>query len=506
MDMNWLDKAIASVAPRTAARRLGARLALEQLRSYDAAKAGRRTDGWITSGQSANAEIGPAAARIRARARELVRNNPHASRAVSIVASNVVGVGVKPRLTEEDRSSNPGALDAFAEWMQQSDPEGQLNWCAQQKLMMRTIFESGEALILWNRRRTETRLTVPLQCRILEPDFLDTSRDATSRNSSGQIIQGIEFNAMGERVAYWLYPEHPGDTFQFSRSRFESVRVPADRVDHVFDPLRPGQVRGVPWMASVALRLRDVDDTNEAEVVRRKIQACLAGFVVTVDPEAVVSGSSTTNAAGDRIETFAPGTMQYLEPGQDVRFTSPEASADYEGTLSVQLHAVAAGTGVTYEDMTGDLAKVNFTSMRVGKLAFYALVDQWQELMFIPQVCERAWRRVGMIATARNRALDPWPVPQWGKPGRPYIDPREVRAKIDEIRAGLTTLPKEIAAKGGDPVKALEEIAATNALLDQLEVTLDSDPRQAGRTGAAAQDEGTDDGEDESEDEDEDAA
>ena len=164
-----------------------------------------------------------------------------------------------------------------------------------------------------------------------------------------------------------------------------------------------------------------------------------------------------------------------------MKFSAPEASDNYAEFISVQLHAVAAGIGITYEDLTGDLTKVNFTSMRIGKLAFYALVDQLQELMFIPLVCDRAWARVGRTMVARDEL---WPAVEWGKPGRPYIDPREVKARIDEIRAGLTTLRREIASKGLDPDKVLAEIAETGATLDDLDITLDSDPRRSGRTGA----------------------
>ena len=43
--------------------------------AYDAAKVGRRTDGWVANGGSANVEIAPALSRVRNRCRDVVRNN-----------------------------------------------------------------------------------------------------------------------------------------------------------------------------------------------------------------------------------------------------------------------------------------------------------------------------------------------------------------------------------------------------------------------------------------------
>jgi hypothetical protein len=54
MSATWFDHAIASVAPRMAARRVMARQAFETLtRGYDGAARGRRTEGWRAPGSSA---------------------------------------------------------------------------------------------------------------------------------------------------------------------------------------------------------------------------------------------------------------------------------------------------------------------------------------------------------------------------------------------------------------------------------------------------------------------
>src|SRR5512144_1235180 len=96
--MNWLDRTIGFVAPAAALRRARHRAAMVALaRNYEGARVGRRTEGWVVAGTSANAEIGTALSRLRDRSRDLVRNNPYAAKAVQALLSNLVGTGILPR-------------------------------------------------------------------------------------------------------------------------------------------------------------------------------------------------------------------------------------------------------------------------------------------------------------------------------------------------------------------------------------------------------------------------
>jgi capsid protein len=81
-----------------AARRVMARQAFDTLtRGYDGAARGRRTEGWRAPGSSADTEIGVAGALLRDRMRDLVRNNPHAAKAVAVLVNNIIGAGIMPR-------------------------------------------------------------------------------------------------------------------------------------------------------------------------------------------------------------------------------------------------------------------------------------------------------------------------------------------------------------------------------------------------------------------------
>lgn len=490
--MDWLERGIAAVAPVWAVQRAQARLALDMVRAYDAAKTGRRTENWRATNASANAEIGAGAARIRARTRDLVRNNPWAAQAVRKLSSKTIGTGIIPRLRvgKDEIERKRAAADQWNAFAENCDPQGQQDFYGLQRLAARTMYESGEVLVRYHYRPSSWNLPVPLQLELLEPDYIDSSITRSEANGN-IIIQGIEFDKYGRRVAYRLFDEHPGEVISSWLKRgLQSHRVPASEISHIFDPLRPGQARGVSMFTAAALRLRDLDDYDDAELMRKKVAACFAAIVkrpASPTSSAAALGVSTTDEKGRKVETLNPGRIQYLETDGEITFANPPAAEGYMEFMTMQLHAVAAGTGVTYEQLSGDLSRANLSSLRAGSMDFWDFVDQQQWHVFIPQMCAPTWRRVGALlgATGKRNAAQDYPA-VWTPPGRKYLDPqKDVAANRDAIRAGLATLRQKIAETGEDPDEVLSEQAETLEQTDALGLVLDSDPRKVSRGGGA---------------------
>lgn len=478
--MNWLDFAIGALSPAAGLRRVRQRQALRLIaRAYDGAKAGRRTDGWVTAGTGANAEISPASARLRDRSRDLVRNNPYAAKAVGALVSNLVGTGIVPRARAKRTSAAKQADHLWLQFAGSCDADGLTDFGGLQALIVRSLVESGEVIVRFRDRRVEDGLPVPLQLQVLEPDHLDSAKTEDLADG-GYIVNGIEFDALGRRRAYWLFPVHPGD----SRGRVLSSRpVPARQVMHLYERLRPGQVRGVPWFASVILKLRDLDDYDDAELMRKKIEACFAAFVTGAQDEETL-GKPSVGSSGDRIESFEPGMIEYLEPGKDVKFASPSANGDYADYMRMQLHAVAAGVGLTYELLTGDLSQVNYSSIRAGLIEFRRRMESLQWQLIIPGLCQPVWARFVELAQASGKLPDGEITAEWTAPRFEAVDPlKDIQADILAVRAGVMTLKEAIARQGYDPAQVLAEIAATNAELDAAGITLDTDPRRSTKTG-----------------------
>ena len=438
----------------------------------------------MVAGSSANAEIGTALSRLRDRSRDLVRNNPYAAKAVQAVVSNLVGTGILPRARSGDAAVNEAADKLWARFAESCDADGLTDFSGLQALIVRAMAESGECLVRIRERRIEDGLPVPLQLQLLEPDHLDAGKTGDLPNG-GFVVQGVEFDPLGRRRAYWMFPVHPGEVAMFRRASLTSQPVPASSVLHLFDRLRPGQVRGVPWFAPVILKLRDLDEYDDAELVRKKIEACFAAFVTGADDEETL-GAAASRRRGPQGRELRARHDRIPRPRQGREVRHPVHAGGYAEYMRVQLHAIAAGVGLTYELLTGDLSQVNYSSIRAGLLEFRRRMEALQWQLLVPGLCRPVWQR--FVATAQ--AIGALPAgtieAEWTAPRFEAVDPlKDIQADILAVRGGLMTLKEAIARQGYDPAHVLAEIGTTNAELDALGIVLDTDPRKATKTGAA---------------------
>lgn len=477
-----LDRVIAYLAPRWGARRAWARQSLQAAQAfYDGATAGRRGASIRRFVADPNTISMRDLPRLRTGSRDLVANNPHAKRAAEAIVSELIGIGIGPQfLRSEERAEELEALADLHLETRACDSDGLHTYQGLQVLAAQTIVESGEVLVRRRWRRTGDGLPVPVQFQVLEPDFLDVAKDGAVEGG-GQMIQGVEFDALGRRRAYWLFDTHPGSRLHTAMSR----PIPARDVAHIYRCDRPGQVRGIPWLAAIMLRIADFCDYEDAQLMRQKIAACFVGFVKesfdgTVPPTVV------TNDAGQLVDQMEPGMIERLPPGTEIEFGSPPPASEYEPYVRTSLRTIAAGMGISYEALTGDLRGVNFSSGKMGRLAMERNVDRWRHHMFIPQFCSvlMGW----FLEAAELAGVDVAGITvRHIAPRRELIDPpREIPAEKDAIRAGLKTLTQAIRERGRDPVEHLREMARDNELLDDLGLRLDSDPRTKGQPAPGA--------------------
>jgi lambda family phage portal protein len=343
---------------------------------------------------------------------------------------------------------------------------------------------AGEVLVRRRWRRLDDGWAVPVQFQVLEPDYLDDTKDGPI-TGGGVIHQGVEYDALGRIRAYWLLREHPGGRFKSGASR----PIPARDVIHSFRLDRPGQARGIPWGAPVVLAHADFGDYEDAQRVRQKIAACWAAFI-TEEFEGPGLSNSTREEDDDLIDSFEPGMIERLLPGQSVTFAEPPGVGGYRDFSDITLHKIAAGWGISYEMLTGDLRGVNFSSGKMGRLETQRNIDRWQQLLVIPQIVEPMthwWLEAVALTgvaiegvTARHVAAK-----------HEMIDPtREFRSERDAIRAGQRTLTEALLARGRDPEEHFREYAEDMRRLDRLGVIIESDVRQRTSQGQPVDDDG----------------
>lgn len=474
---DWIDRAIEPFAPRAAARRRSARIALGEIRKYDAASRDRRTSGWNRPSTGPNAETGQGVVLLRNGARDLVRNNKYASAAVRQVVANMVGDGIAPQFSHEDKAIAQLAQDDWNRWAE-SKVDGLGDFYEVEKLAARGMVEGGESLVLWKPDRAGPDGRVE----VIEGDQLDITKNQ-SRASGARIIQGVQFDADNVRDAYWLFEEHPGDLLLLSS--YTSKPVFAEYVDHVFERLRPGQVRGVSWLASVALTLRDIADIEDAVRLKKKVEACLSLVLTPSEGEgSPLTGEATTSTTGRAdAESIRPGMIFRTKPGEDVHTLTPASVGDGVDFIRQQLAAVSANL-TPYYLMTGDTTSATYTSLRAANLGHHALLDDWQQNTMIPRLVRPAVdRRLRRLALAKDRRVLDCKV-TFALPVRRVIDPiKDLMAEVVEIRAGLKLMSKALAERGLNSDDHMREIARMNALIDELGLALETDPRRLTDSG-----------------------
>lgn len=471
-----MDRLLISLAPQWAAKRFRARhLATQIARHYEAAGVGRRTQNWNRSNGDADATIQKALIELRAHSRDLVRNVGWARRAQRVIANNTVGWGILPKPI----GGNPQkALEIWKAWAgtTECESEGRHTFAAIQALAMRSISTDGEVLIRRRFRRDSDGLTIPLQLQVLEADFLDHTKNMLTSPAGGPTIQGVEYDLLGRRAAYWIWPVHPGS----GRTIEPPARVPASEIIHVLYTERPGQTRGVSWFGAAIVPLKDLDEYEDAEMMKQKIASCFAAFVQDDGSGALNLGEQSV--VNPLIETLEPGQIQHLTPGQTVTFGTPPVAAP--STFDTRtLRKIAAGVGVTYEDMTGDYSNVNFSSGRMGRIAHYQNVTDWQEHMLIPLLCQGVWDWAMQAAVAGGQ-LKAVSTAEWITPAMPTIEPdKEALGTMRRVRTGQMTFSQMVREQGNDPEAFFAEYAADVKKLKSLGIVLDADASAVSQAG-----------------------
>ena len=441
---------------------------------YDAARYTRRTAGWSANSTGPNREIATDLQTLRNRHRDLARNNPWVRRAIQALVTNTIGPGIRCQWESAERQAR------WSRWWESTDcdADGRLTGYGIQALALRATVESGAALLRRRPRRPQDGLDIPLQLQLLEPDYIDHNKTEAIANG-GYITQGIEFGPFGRRQAYWLRPEHPGDPTP-RMTAGTSKRHPAEDFAHQYRIDRPGQVHGVPWGTGAMTRARMLDDYQDAQLERHRNAACYMAFRRIADPSLLNDEQTDAiNAAVGEYQLsdrFEPGIMQDLPPGMDIEFAQPPQPENDKDFQIAILRAVAADYGIPYEVLTGDLSEVNFSSARMGWNEFARNIDHWRWQMIHPQILapiERWYLEAEAIAghdTTGARAL-------WTAPSRTMVDKtREIKPLIEEIRAGLISLPEAIRQVGYDPVTLAQEQAEFIAVLDHLGLKVSSVP------------------------------
>jgi lambda family phage portal protein len=475
---NVLDRVIGAFAPEAALRREKARMQLAAVRGiraqYDGAAFSRRTQGWRRTLKDANYELMGSASVLAQTARDMVRNNPYAERAVSAIASDLIGTGITFQVLRNGQP-DPELQDLAKKHLESTscDADGRNNIYGLQLQAARTIVESGAVLSRYRPRFARDGLPVPFQIQMLEPDYLDSTRNGLLAN--GRYISGIELDQIGNRKAYWLFPDHPG---AIAAQGMIPVPIPAENIIHVFRQDRPGQQHGASWFAPVIMSMRDFAEYQDGQLLRQKIAGAFAVFRIGMEG---LEGDDEYDP-DSRSDFIEPGMIEDLPSGADVKFAAPPAVEGYADFAKISVRTFATGLNLPY-DIFGDLEGVNFSSGKIGRIQYFRQLDSWTWNMIIPQFCDGVAAWFFRAAQLVGKNVEGCTM-KWTPPRRELLDiATEGPAIRDMVRSGLMSPEAAIRERGENPDTVLEEWKRFADKVDALELTFDCDPRRVTQVG-----------------------
>ncbi len=249
-------------------------------------------------------------------------------------------------------------------------------------------------------------------------------------------------------------------------------------------------------LTQVLLRMFHLDKFDDATLLRQEIANLFTGFITKPAPDGekvdpLTGRPIVYDLQGVPMVAMEPGTMQELSPGEEITFnTPPGAASNYSDFIRQQLMAVAAGIGLPYEILSGDMKGVSDRALRVVLNEFRRRIQQIQHNQLVFQFCRPVWNRwldmavlSGAINAPRfhNNKADYRRV-KWIPQGWPYMHPvQDMQAQNLAVRSGFKSRSEVVSEQGYDSEQIDDEIAADNRRADELTLQYDSDGRQSSK-------------------------
>lgn len=375
-----------------------------------------------------------------------------------------------------------------------ADAERTLTFGQLLRLSAAHIFNDGEmvGLVEWAEdepTRFRTRL------RVVDPDRLS---NPNGKPDSPTLRGGVEKNAAGAPIRYWIREGHPSDLGGVANMIWTpweryATNLGRPQVLHAFDKLRAGQTRGVTRFASVLKLFRSFSRFTDKTIEAAALNALFLGFVKSnAGPSAVREGFEAEDLsafAAERMEHYEENPVEIngvgfpvLGPDDEVQMqTTARDTSGFDGFARSILRLIAAALGVTYEELSMDFSTTNYSSARAAlliawkeTLALRGLIEQQIAWPFFAAWLEEAFDNgtltVPQGAPDFHDAIDAYVEGRWRGPGRGHIDPtKEITAAAARIEAGISTLEDECAEyDGSDWNEKLEQQARERARKAEL--------------------------------------
>ena len=426
---------------------------------------------WNPTAGSPDADVVDDMHVLRSRTRDLIANDPLAKGIVQSVVDNMGGAGFKPATTPREKELREkgvsqaqleafkrGATSAWRRWSESEDADARRrgDWIFLVNQANRAALTGGDS---WTLPLMLNRPSSPymLSLQVLEADQVDTP---SGLQNDSTVRGGVKVGKYEQPLGAWMLKGHPGDLRYLKVDDFRFIRFlnKAGRTNllQLYYAERPGQNRGLPLYSSSMALWDHLHNYIEAESVGARAAACISMVIKKDDPLAArqartLLGQSTSG--GSTLENLEPGSIEYLNPGEDLQIVNPQRpGSTFDPFVIRLLRLILREIGVPYEVGALDFSKANYSNMRGAQLETRKVWQCRQQTLVAwaskvwRLLLEEAWLKGELGTVNLYEHWDDLMAVRWTLPGWPSVDPeKEAKASALALELGLTTREREVA-------------------------------------------------------------
>lgn len=384
------------------------------------------------------------------------RNNPIVASICRLRETDVVGNGIVPQAQTGNEDLNNELEKKWKEFSRNPEVTFSMNMRDLQRSLasMPLIFGDGGLL-----------LTKEGRVQLIEGDRIGTDegqgffRDKNKKEKSTKkrIIDGIELSFENRATAFHIGHREDGFLRDIRRVASKNFLFHRKRI-------RPTQLRGIPELAPVADDLQDLDEFDEIEMISAKVSASLSAVIKregAMDFEIMERETETE----DRLDSFEPGSFQYLEPGEDVSVigTSGRPNVNAIDYVVYRLRKVGSALGIPVEFLLQTIGQTSFSASQGMILLYQSTIESEQRDLF--PILSKLWRwKVSNWIADGSIEFDPEKVDpfevSWQPPAFRWVNRvAQVKADATYLGLGAISLDDICATFGHDAVTSMERKA-----------------------------------------------
>ena len=435
-----------------------------------------------------NTEASPYLRRVRNASRNAAKNNFVMRKYLNTVVDATVGTGIqlesrlmmqprsRVRQVEPNQRLNDQIEDAWHNWSEQCDIRGQMNLYEVQRFLVHTLARDGEGLVHYG---ITSDGNVALE--LIEPELLDVDYNTPEAKDGSLFALGVKLNSVGRPIGYAILGRNPEELRQVRANVPYHLFFTSDQILHIYKKEYSDQLRGFPWAHASLVLMNHLKEYEHNLLVKARIHASITYFLKTQSPDlgSKFGRSQVTDSEKGHsrdVVTSIPGSVQKLPPGTEI--DTPKLSGvdlNHEVYLRQTMQLAAGGVGLSYESMSGDYSKSNFSSSRLARLQEQSTFRSIQQMVVdkflrpIFNVWIQNEVQTGRIRLSRNQLqqlISSRRAARWILPGFVSVDPEKTtRADILALEAGLKSRTEILASEGKDFTNLVKQIQQERDLL-----------------------------------------